>query len=99
MSGPRVSGAVEVDLSRHADRRGNVFDDARMAVHRALWTCRDGVAVRVRLGRSVWVADPVLDMLSELTEQAASIEVVGGDDRGVAHVVQQLRQRQSEQVW
>jgi hypothetical protein len=88
---PAVSGVVEVDLSRHVDRGGCVFDDARMAVHRVLATCPDGVAVRVRLGRAVWVADPVLDMLTELSSNVASVEVVGADDRGVGHVVARLR--------
>ncbi len=86
-----MSGVVEVDLSRHVDRGGCVFDDARMAVHRVLSTCPAGVAVRVRLGRAVWVADPVLDMLAELASDVASVEVVGADDRGVGHVVTRLR--------
>ncbi len=91
MTGQRVSGVVEVDLTRHVDRGGRMFDDARMAVHRVLSACPEGVAVRLQLGRAQWVADPVLDLLVELTEAAASVEVVGSDDRGVGHVVFRLR--------
>jgi hypothetical protein len=91
-SAPAISGLVEVDLSRHVDRSGHVFDDAaRMALHRVLSPCPDGVGVRLRLGRARWVADPVLDLLAELTQAAASVEVVGSDDRGVAQVVLRLR--------
>ncbi len=68
-----------------------MFDDARMAVDRVLSTCPDGVRVRLRLGRARWVADPVLDMLDELTESVASVEVVGSDDRGIAQVVLRLK--------
>ncbi len=97
-SGPRVTGVLEVDLSRHVDQCGSVYDDARMAVHRALSTCPDGVAVRVRLGRARWVSDHVLDLLAELTFGASRIEVVGTDDIGIAYVVPRLRQRQLEPV-
>ena len=88
-----VRGVVELDLSRHVDRGGCVYDDARAAVHRVLVTCPAGVAVRVRLGRAQWVADTVLDLLAELLLDAESVEVVGVDDRGVAHVVPRLRER------
>jgi hypothetical protein len=90
---PAVSGVVEVDLSRHVDRGGYVHSDARAAVHRALVTLPPGVAVRVRLGRAVWVGDPVLDLLGELLEGAACVEVVGSDERGVAYVVPRLCDR------
>jgi hypothetical protein len=96
MSAPVVTGVVEVDLSRHVDRGGYVHSDARAAVHRALVTLPPGVAVRVRLGRAVWVGDPVLDLLGELLEGAACVEVVGSDDRGVTHVVPRLRDRLAE---
>ncbi len=96
MSGPRVTGTLELDLSRHVDRGGSVFDDARMAVHRALSRCPDGVAVRVRLGRAQWVSDHVLDLLAELTFATSTVEIVGTDDIGIAYVVARLRQRQHE---
>jgi len=90
---PRVAGVVEVDLSRHVDRSGGVYDDARVAVHRALVTLPAGVAVRVRLGRATWVCDGVLELLAEMLLSAASVEVVGGDDRGPAFVVPRLLDR------
>jgi hypothetical protein len=93
MSAPVVAGVVEVDLSRHVDRGGCVYSDARAAVHRALVTVPTGAAVRVRLGRATWVIDSVLDLLAELTCDVASVEVAGNDDRGVAHVVPRLRER------
>ena len=98
MSAPVVSGVLEVDLSRHVDRSGGVYDDGRAAVHRVLSTCPAGVAVRVRLGRAQWVADPVLDLLAELTSGVRSVEVIGADDRGVAHVVPRLRDRYDMEV-
>jgi hypothetical protein len=93
MSAARITGVVELDLSRHVDRVGCVYDDARAAVHRTLSTCPAGITVRVRLGRAMWVSDGVLDLLTELTADAASVEVVGTDDRGPAHVVPRLLDR------
>ncbi len=90
---PAVSGVVEVDLSRHVDRGGCVHTDARASVHRTLTTCPPGVAVRVRLGRASWVCDGVLDLLAELVADAASVEIVGSDDRGPAYVVPRLQDR------
>jgi hypothetical protein len=90
---PAVSGVVEVDLSRHADRGGCVHTDARASVHRTLTTCPPRVAVRVRLGRAMWVCDGVLDLLAELVADAASVEIVGSDDRGPAYVVPRLQDR------
>jgi hypothetical protein len=93
MTAPAVRGLLQVDLGRHVDRYGCVYDDGRAAVHRVLSTCPFGVSVRVHLGRAVWVSDPVLDLLAELVAAASSVEVVGIDDRGVELVVTRLRQR------
>ncbi len=98
MSAPIVTGVVELDLSRHVDRGGCVHSDARAAVHRALVTVPAGAAVRVRLGRATWVTDSVLDLLAELACDVASVEIVGGDDRGVAYVVPRLRERLEDVV-
>ncbi len=93
MSAPRVTGVLEVDLSRHVDRGGNIHNDARATVHRVLVTCPAGVALRVRLGRASWVADGVIDLVAELVADAASVEVVGADDTGPGYVVPRLRER------
>jgi hypothetical protein len=91
-----VRGVVELDLSRHADRAGDVWTDARAAVDRALRCVPAGVAVRIRLGRAKWLHDWLLDDLAELLLDVGSVEVVGGDDRGVAHAVGGLRERLEE---
>jgi hypothetical protein len=88
-----VSGTVEVDLSRHVDRGGGIYDDGRHAVYRVLTDCPPGVDVRVRLGRAIYVYADVLDVLAELTAGARSVEVVGTDPRGPAYVVPRLRER------
>jgi hypothetical protein len=88
-----VSGVVEVDLSRHVDRAGGIYDDAHHVVHRSLSDCPAGVDVRVRLGRAIYVFGPVIDVLAELTAEARSVEVVGSDPRGPAYVVPRLRER------
>lgn len=93
-----VRGVLEVDLSRHVSRDGLVCVDARAAVHRALSTCPDGVAVRVKIGRAQWVAPGVIDLVAELTCGAGQVEVVGSDDRGVAHAVGGLRDRLEQVV-
>lgn len=85
-----VRGIVECSLAGHVDRYGQVWDDARSAVHRSLATIPPGLAVRVRLGRAQRVADGALDLLAELAADAPYVEVVGSDDRGVAHAVQRL---------
>lgn len=88
-----VSGVVEVDLSRHVDRAGGIYDDARYVVDRALRSCPAGADVRVRIGRALYVYDTVLDALADLVINARSLEVIGTDDRGVAYVVPRLRER------
>lgn len=93
MSAPVVRGVVELDVSRHVDRAGCIYDDARVAVHRALVTIPAGVAVRVRLGHARWLADGVLNLLAEMVADAASVEVVGADDRGVDRLVSRLNER------
>ena len=88
-----VTGVVELDLSRHVDRCGGIYDDARTAVHRGLSTLPPGAGVRVRLGRARWVSGSVLDLLAEYLLDAGSVEVVGTDDCGPSHVVPRLRER------
>ena len=98
MSGPVVTAVVEVDLSRHVDRGGLVHSDACAAVRRAFVTLPAGMAVRLRLGRAIAVGDTVLDLLAEMVEHAAAVEVVGSDDRGPAYVAPRLRNRLEQQV-
>jgi hypothetical protein len=88
-----VSGVVEVDLSRHVDKGGGIWDDARYVVDRALSSCPAGVAVRLRIGRALYVFDPVLDVLADKTVDARFVEVVGNHPDAVALVVTGLRER------
>jgi hypothetical protein len=86
-----VRGVVEVDLSRHVDRGGGLWDDARVALDRALCALPPGLLVRVRIGRALYAFDTVLDTLADLTVDAAGVEIVGRDDRGVAQFLDALR--------
>jgi hypothetical protein len=88
-----VSGVVELDLSRHVDKGGGIWDDARYVLDRALSICPPGVAVRLRIGRALYVFDPVLDVLAEKTVDMRSVEVVGNYPDGVVLVVSGLRER------
>ena len=88
-----VTGVIEVDLTRHVDRGGGIWDDGRLAVHRALSSCPAGVRVRVRIGRALYLYDLVLDVLAELTTTAPSVEIVGTYPDGVGAAVLGLRER------
>lgn len=88
---PVVAGALNLDLSAHVDRDGLLAGDARASVHRVLACCPAGITVRVGIGRATWVADSVLDLLSELLATVAFVEIEGTDDRGLAYVIPRLR--------
>lgn len=88
-----VTGVIEVDLARHVDRGGGIWEDGRLAVHRALSSCPPGVRVRVRIGRALFLYDLVLDVLAEMTTTAPSVEIVGTYPDGVGAAVLGLRER------